>query len=164
MSDRRCHAITKAGKACKAHPVSGSDFCLAHDETAREIARFGGLQPGAGRPPAPRVVDVIRERIEEEMDEWYQVLLDARDASKPVMVGHGEDAYVVDIPDHGVRLAAFREVMDRAYGKPKQATELSGPGGGPIAVGAVDLSRLSDDELRQVVELTDRCRVDDHAA
>lgn len=126
--------------------------------------QFVGGGPGSGRPPAPRVVDVVRERIEQDMDAWYQVLLDARDATKPVMVGHGDDAYTEHVPDHGVRLAAFREVMDRAYGKPKQATELSGPGGGPIAVGAVDLTRLSDDELRQVVELTERCRVDDSAA
>lgn len=166
MSDRRCHAITKAGKACKAYPVEGTDHCLAHSdaETRASVGFVAEAGILGGRPPAPRAVDLVRERVEAEIEEWYQVLLDARGAMKAVVVGHGDDAEIEHVPDHPVRLAAFREVMDRAYGKPKQATEVSGPGGGPIAVGAVDLSRLSDQELRTVVELTERCRVDDTAA
>lgn len=147
-SKRACAATTKKGTPCKAAPLDGRDVCLAHaDEEVRESVGFGGSQPGAGRPPTPRTVDIIRERLESEADAWFTVLDEARQATRTVMVGHGENAFTETVPDHATRLAAFREAHDRAYGRPKQAQEISGPDGAPL-----DLSGAATDELRALAE------------
>jgi len=51
------------------------------------------------------------------------------------------------------RLKAVEIVIDRAYGKPAQATELTGPNGGPLQTVAVDLSGLTLEELRKLAKL-----------
>ncbi|WP_437870877.1 DUF5681 domain-containing protein [Methylorubrum extorquens] len=43
------------------------------------------------------------------------------------------------------RVSAATALLDRAYGKPPQSHEMSGPGGAPIAI--ADLSRLSNEQL-----------------
>lgn len=73
-----------------------------------------------GRPRAPRAVDVLRERLEARIDDWLQVLEDARTAERGVVVGDGPTAHVEFFDDHPTRLKAFREVFDRGYGKPMQ--------------------------------------------
>lgn len=110
-----CTSTTKAGAACKARPLKDRDVCLAHsDAETRRSLEFVGGGPGSGRPANPRAVDVIRERIEQDIDRVIAPLWDALDASNK----GGED--------HATRIAAARELLDRGYGKPKQATELSG--------------------------------------
>lgn len=132
MTAARCKATTKAGTPCKAKPLKGKDVCIAHsDKKARDATGFGIT---GGRPRKPRVVDVVRERIEADMDRWYTVLVEASEATRTVVVGSGDNAYIEQVPDHPTRLRAFAEAMDRAYGKPVQATEVSGPDGGPIEV------------------------------
>ncbi|WP_288142766.1 hypothetical protein [Mesorhizobium sp.] len=48
-------------------------------------------------------------------------------------------------------MAAANAILDRAYGKPSQSHEHSGPGGAPIQT--VDLTRLSGDELAQLEDI-----------
>ena len=110
-----CKATTKAGKPCKAPPLKDSTFCLAHDEKAREKARFSGRQEKAGRKPKPRLIDVLRAEVEERMDE----------ITAPFWEGLHSD-------DMDTRQKSAKELLDRAYGKPTQATEISGPQGDPI--------------------------------
>lgn len=164
MTARRCLGITKAGTPCKAAPLKVTDHCLAHSDA--ETRGSVGFTPEAGklggRPAAPKAVDLIRERVETEIEEWYSVLIEARDAQRAVVVGSGEHAEVEYVPDHTVRLAAFREAMDRAYGRPKQAQEVSGPDGAPLVAG-FDPKRLTADELRNVVSLVGRARGNDPA-
>jgi general stress protein YciG len=40
----RCKATTKSGRPCRAHPITGSDFCALHSdpEKAAELGRKGG--------------------------------------------------------------------------------------------------------------------------
>jgi hypothetical protein len=47
-------------------------------------------------------------------------------------------------------IAAAIALLDRAWGKPKEHVELSGPEGGEIQI---DLSGLSDEELKQMGRL-----------
>lgn len=133
MNKRACSGTTRSGDACKGNPLKGRDVCMAHadDETKASVS-FGGAQAGGGRPKAPRAVDVLRERIERDIDKWLTPIEDALSAERTYILGTGEDAEAVSVPDHTTRMAAAREGLDRAYGKPKQATELSGPDGGPI--------------------------------
>jgi hypothetical protein len=43
--------------------------------------------------------------------------------------------------DLAAMMAAAEKLLDRVYGKPTQATEISGPGGGPVEVDRMDTSR-----------------------
>lgn len=47
--------------------------------------------------------------------------------------------------DPNVALKAINLVLDRGYGKPSQAHEISGPGGGPIQ--SIDLTNATDEHL-----------------
>jgi len=115
-----CKATTKRGTPCSSWPIPESEFCLAHDQKAKESGRFGGPQPGAGRPKAPRAVDVLRERLEARIDE----VLDPLFAALAAEADFG--------PDHRTRITAVRELLDRVYGKPKQVSEITGANGGPV--------------------------------
>ena len=52
MSRTNCHGLTKAGRPCRARPVSGTRFCVAHTDDpdvrarALEGARRGGQRRG----------------------------------------------------------------------------------------------------------------------
>lgn len=159
----RCLAITKRGSVCKAPPLAGTDHCISHaPKELQGSLGFGGPQPGSGRPPAPRAVDVLRERVEADIDRVLAPLFDALTATDGVTIKVDGEVEFFETPDHTIRLAAVRELLDRAYGKAKQATEVTGADGGPVV--GFDPKRLSDDELRQVVSIVGRGRGDSAAA
>lgn len=63
------------------------------------------------------------------------------------------------------RIAAATALLDRGYGRPRQSAELSGPDGGPVTEiqrvivdPPLDVSRLSTDTLRELVEAMDHQR------
>jgi hypothetical protein len=130
---RTCSAKNKAGQPCKAAPLLDKDVCLAHaDAETRESAGFVADNGKGGRPRLPGSIELARQRLEANADEWHGVLEDARRATKAVWVG-GEDGSVVETPDHTTRLAAYREAHDRAYGKPTQRTEQQHTGSFDVA-------------------------------
>ena len=130
---RSCTERTKKGKACKAPPLPDLDTCVAHSpKKTQESLGFGGAQEGAGRPRQPRPVEVLRERIEADIDRWLQPLEDAIDADRVVLAWDGNSMEVHYVPDHHVRLQAQREAFDRAFGKSKQLLEHTGEDGAPI--------------------------------
>lgn len=137
-----CTATTKSGEPCKAKPLKDTDRCLAHsDATTRESVGFVAANGFAGRKPNPRAVDVLRERIEQDIDKVLNPLWDALEADRGVVVGNGPSAHVDYVPDFSARIAAARELLDRGYGKPKQTNEVSGNIGMTLA----DLASLADD-------------------
>lgn len=126
MAKRDCKGDTRSGKPCKAAPLKGSDYCLAHaDEKTRVATGFGAKDAGNGRPRKPRVVDVILARIEDKVDEVFDVLWEAAHAQRAVVVGSGPTAFVEMVPDHPTRIAAARELLDRGYGRPHQSSEVT---------------------------------------
>lgn len=132
---RKCSGTTKAGKPCKANPIKGTDFCLSHSdaETRASVGFTAEAGKLGGRPKTPTVIDAIREEVERRMDEITGALWElANAAERAVVVGNGPDAHVEIVPDNDLRLKALRELLDRSHGRPKQATELTGAGGGPI--------------------------------
>ena len=158
MAKRQCRGTTKKGLPCKAPPLKPGteidgvfvmgEHCRTHDPNLPDSARLQRAQPGAGRPKNPRVVDVIRERIEEKADQWFEVLDDARTAMKVVGVaGEGEFAEPIEVEDHMVRLKAFKEAMDRTYGRARQ--EITGADGAPLALEVSSAAILNDGEARQ---------------
>lgn len=147
MADPKCAGTTKKGAPCKSTGVLDNGFCMAHQpEEVKESRGFGGAQAGAGRPANPRAVDVLRERIEQDIDKVLDPLWEALEAESAVVVGSGRDSQEVEmVPDYRTRITAARELMDRAYGKPKQQTEISGPDGGPVATELITDPQLRND-------------------
>lgn len=63
--------------------------------------------------------------------------------------------------DLEVRMQAATWLADRGFGKPVQATEVSGPGGEPISVHqGADLRQLTDAEVAQLLALVDKIEDD----
>lgn len=132
-----CTGTTRKGAPCRGNALKGRDVCIAHaDDVTKESLRFGGAQAGAGRPKTPRAVDVLRERIERDIEKWLKPIEDALTAERFVGFDDGEAVYA---EDHATRLRAAAEGFDRAYGKPKQISEVSGPDGAAIPVTAVEV-------------------------
>jgi hypothetical protein len=120
-----CSATTKKGKPCRAAALKDRDVCLAHaDQETRSRTKFQTGQHLGGRPKKPRVIDVLRERIEDEIEDVIAVY---REATKATRIENGRE-----VPDYAIRLRAVEALNDRAYGKPKQVSEISGPEGGPL--------------------------------
>lgn len=107
--------------------------CVGHlDKEEKEELGFGGSQEGSGRPKNPRVIDSLRDRVEQMTNDIVQVYVDAAQATLTVMKVHQGEIKVVEVPDHAMRLKAVEALNDRVYGKPKQVSEITGPEGGPI--------------------------------
>lgn len=124
---RRCNAKTRSGKPCRAWALKGHLVCLSHaDEAVRAEMSFGGSENGAKGGAATRKakpLEVLREKVEGDIERWLKPYEDALDAVRPVLVGYGEDAYVEMIPDHKMRVSATEAVHNRLYGRPKTVTE-----------------------------------------
>lgn len=158
MGKRKCKGTNKQGNPCGANPLKPGteiegvlvtgEWCRQHDPNLPDKARIGGAQPGAGRPKTPRVVDVLRDRIEAEVDEWLNVLSDARVAVKVVgVLGEGETAEPIEVEDHAIRLKALSIALDRAYGRPRQ--EVSGPDGAPLQLEVTGAAIIGDADARK---------------
>lgn len=152
-----CTGITSASAACSAFPLKDSEppVCLAHaDQETRERAGFGGAQPNSGRPKLPKPMDLARQLVEEHAAALLRphfkslgLLLNDDGTvlelpSGAVVVHQGE---ATDIEDLGAQIAAARELLDRVYGKPKQATEITGKDGTPLGPMFVTDPALAED-------------------
>lgn len=164
--ENRCTAPSKkTGKRCRAAKTTLKDVntgqfvryrvCLGHliaSVRPEKIMARHGFDPRAGaklggRPRKPTAIELLRQKVEEEfgLDAVLQPYFDALvGAVKPVVVGNGAHAHVVDYEDLGAKMAASDKILDRVYGKPKQQTEITGSGGGPVAV------EVPDDTERQL--------------
>lgn len=160
MADR-CTGTTKKGHPCQANPLHGTDRCLAHsDREARESVGFGGPQPGAGRPRVPGPTEVARQVVEANvvalLRPYFEAVglelhddLSTSSCEGPVKyVWAGTDEPALAMKDLGAAIGAVEKLLDRIYGRPKQQTELTGAGGGPVTVEhGLDLAKLSDEDL-----------------
>jgi hypothetical protein len=136
MSKRACRGTAKkTGEPCGAPPlkpgtiiegitVSG-DWCRKHDPLLPVSARLERFQVGGGRPRNPRAVDVLKERIEANVDAVLDPLWDALQADRGLALNVKGGGMVIGYsPDHPTRIVAARELLDRGYGRPTQTTEL----------------------------------------
>lgn len=107
----------------------------------------GGARPGAGRPKGSKnkATAEVREIAKKHGPEAVKILADIMQSRTYPVAG---------------RVAAAREILDRAYGKAPQA--LTGPGGGALEVENfnIDLSGIPTDSLRQVLHAI-RANMDD---
>jgi hypothetical protein len=159
VSKRRCKGKTRAGKACKAHPPRDSDYCRAHDPELPDSVRFGSRAQAraagqlGGRPRNPRVVDVLRDLLEEDLrEEIQQVYRDALAAERGFLIVAGQETELKTLPDHATQLKAAEALLDRAYGKPKQALEHSGAGDDDAEAVTFRLDRKTRKAIAQGLE------------
>lgn len=82
--------------------------------------RMGGKRPGAGRPKGAKNKRTLE--IEAAAKEFAPVALQA--LAEIAQSSESDSA----------RVAASSALLDRAYGKPRQAHEHTGEGGGPVEV------------------------------
>lgn len=148
--ENRCVAITKKGKPCRAAKVILKDLegnpiryrvCLGHLMALAGPAKIRdrhGYDPAkqGGRPPRPNALEVLRHKVEVELgiDKVLQPLIDGLEAKRALVVGNGPHAYVEMVSDIDLSMKASDKLLDRVYGKPRQAMELTGSGGGPISI------------------------------
>jgi hypothetical protein len=156
----RCTATTKAGNRCLKLPHPGLEVCIAHaPREVQKSAGFGGPQPNAGRPRLEKPLEVARRLVEENVEQ----LLRPHFAALGCRLERNEAGELAVIPDPDLRpkvtasyqgivtqstiedlqaqLEAAERLFDRVYGKPKQATEITGANGGPVSF--ADLANLA---------------------
>ena len=149
------------------------DYCRAHDPDLPDSVRFGSREQareasliGGGRPPMPKPTDLARELIERHV---YTVLaphfktigLDLHDDGSvtrldrgAIVTGESKDGEIIasEIEDLGAQIAAAEKLLDRVYGKPRQALEHTGADGGPISASLImdpALAREARDLIRR---------------
>lgn len=164
MAKRKCKGTTKAGKACKAAPLSDKDFCLAHaDAKTRESAGFVAVNGKAGRKPLPTPTEVARKLIEDNiaiiLRPHFRALgfdvevgeagigLVPLDGGGAKLYGESREGIVQASPyeDLGAQIAAADKLLDRIYGRARQATEITGANGGPVTFADLAARLASDD-------------------
>lgn len=182
-----CTAKRKDGKPCTAPARKDQPTCWAHaPKEEQEKAGFGGAQPGAGRPRVPRpsevIAQVILDNIAIVLKPYFKALgydVIATPGQAVQLVHEGGGAKVIhrgwdgeravtelsEIDDLGAQMQAAELLLNRAFGKPRQALELTGDEGGPIETSArLDTSKLSTDELRDLAKLMAKAQTAPEAA
>ena len=101
----------------------------------------GGPRQGAGRPAGRRNTATRSQGASlSELARAHTV------DALAVLVSVAKKSY-----SDSARVAAANAILDRGYGKPRQAHEHTGPNGGPIPT--VDLTNASDDDLNRLEAL-----------
>jgi hypothetical protein len=140
----RCTAKTKAGKPCKAPPISGTAFCISHaDKATRAKAGFGGSENGRKGGEAkrvPKLTELLRAEVEERAEEIIAKLFMGLAAQRAIVVGTGPRARLEFAPDPEMALKTIREIYDRYEGRPMQRQEVKG-----------EITHLEQEEYREQV-------------
>lgn len=139
-----CPSMTSAGNPCphkcQVVDIKGRRYklktCLMHSSDAIKDA-VGVLNPPrgkVGRKKKQTVSQVLRQRVEAEVERYLQPLEDALLAMRAVVVGNGGSAHIEMVEDLNTRIKAVETILDRIYGRPRQTVEHSGPEGDSISV------------------------------
>lgn len=157
------------GQLCRAYARKGKPTCIGHaDKAEQDEAGFGGPENGrkggaAGRRPRP--TEVMRRLVEQHVEAvlaphfrtlGYDVVRDEETGELTIVANPGGGAKIygeskdgdirlTTIDDLGAHIAAAEKLLDRVYGRPRQTTEISGPGGGKLDI---DISSSEIEDAR----------------
>lgn len=128
--------LNAKGEPCKAFARKDKPTCIGHADKAEQAAAgFGGAENGAKGGAAgkvPKLTELLRQRVEERADEIMDKLFAGLGAQRAIVVGTGPKARLEIVEDPDMVLKTIKEIYDRFEGRPRQVSEISGPGGGPI--------------------------------
>ncbi len=123
MARRSCKGQNRKGEPCKSAPMKTSDYCHAHNTEIDADKRFGSPQQAREAATGvqrryPRLREQVAKQLEEHAERIVGAQIEGLDATRAVVVGEGEDAYVEHHPDYLTRLRAGDTLLSRALGKP----------------------------------------------
>lgn len=109
--------------------MKDADYCATHNPELPAESRFGSPQQAREAATGvvrryPRLREVTERKLEEQADRIVDAQLEALDATRAIVVGEGEDAYVEHHPDYLTRLRAGDTLLSRALGKPAQSLDV----------------------------------------
>src|SRR4051812_31337244 len=87
----RCRAIRQDGKPCRSFASGTADLCFAHDPARRDAAQAARRKGGAATRH-PRFADVLRGRMEREIDRIIAVHVAALDSEDERVRLHAAEA------------------------------------------------------------------------
>lgn len=131
MPPRNCKGTSKrTGEPCKAAPMKDADYCSTHNPDLPAETRFGSPQQAREAATGvqrryPRLREVMAQKIEENADRILDAQIEALDATRAVVVGEGDDAYVEHHPDYLTRLRGGDTLLSRALGRPGQSLDIT---------------------------------------
>jgi hypothetical protein len=67
---------------CNSFALRGTSFCFSHDPAHRDEAQAARVKGGENRRK-PRATEVLRERVEAELDDWLRPFYVAGDGNDP---------------------------------------------------------------------------------
>jgi hypothetical protein len=134
-SDKRtCNGTNAQDKPCEAPPLKpgtviegvAAQVATTADSTTwicliRPELEGQRLVPGAS---PSRVSWTSSANASRRSGEVCDALWAALHAERALVVGNGPTAHLELVPDHPTRIAAARELLDRAYGRTRQASEV----------------------------------------
>jgi hypothetical protein len=115
-SQPSCSATTRAGSPCRHKAILPSGLCIVHDadhHVSKLFAAGPDHQPGPGGQRKPRSHEVLAELVERQVERILAPFVAALESD-----------------DLDVAMRGGRELMDRAWGKPKQAVDVDHTSGG----------------------------------
>lgn len=175
-----CNHIVKKGKrkgqVCGRATYENTDACWGHQSKEVKASKgFGGSDVGklGGRPKLEDPFDVAREAVRQhaelliaphfkalgydiriELTKDGPILhLDKREDGAAKLYGESKDGVIVpsSIEDIGAQIAAAEKILDRLFGKPRQAVEMTGAEGGPVEVISVSRPEGEQGKLLKLV-------------
>lgn len=174
----KCKAKVKRGprkgEVCGRDCWQDSDKCWGHQAKEVKASKgFGGPQPNSGRPKLITPMDAARQLVAEKIDALIrphfkalgydiEVTYDREGPSLKLVelergatiFGESKDGDVIasEYEDLAAQIAAAEKLMDRLWGRPKQAVEMSGG----MRVEGVDTAPITnadrEREVKQILE------------
>lgn len=135
---RRCRGRTKADEPCGAPPLrpgtvvegveASGEWCRCHEPSlpSRTPLTHEDRVRGGEATRRLKPTEVLRERVEAEIDRWLRPYEEALAADRALVVGTGPKARVEVVPDLPTRMKAAEAVLNRLYGTATSRSEFSG--------------------------------------
>src|SRR5262245_57528159 len=123
---RMCGEPTRSGEVCLSTILGPDERCSVHGGRvdAAAIGARGGLVSGEKRREQAKTVrDLLRDKVEAEMDAIWSGYEEALDATTTYVTKDGE---LRTVPDYRTRLAAREALLTQAYGRPAVSIETTG--------------------------------------
>lgn len=96
--------------------------------------RFTAGNKGGGRP---RIDPAVRDLIRDATPRAFQKLIDQLEATRTIVVGHGDSAHEVEVADNDIQHRAAALLAAYGVGKPTEKVSLEDPDGNPMQLGVI---------------------------